>query len=623
MALLLAAGMPLFVVSANAPLLQNWFASTNDPRARDPYFLYAASNTGSLMALLAFPLLVEPLLDAGQQRFAWSAGFALFAGLVVLCGVLLLYRQRRPEAAPATAGATAPPRPSRRDYARWLVLALVPSSLMLAVTQHITIDIAAVPLLWVVPLALYLLTYVAAFARRQPVGRELWSRLLIIVSIPALAIAALWTSLPAALALGMHLVLLFVGAMVCHGRLAASRPHPRYLTGFYLVIALGGALGGVFNAIVAPQIFAAVLEYPLVIALAFLLRDRAALGRSGRAVTRWVNRGLDVAMVALTAAVMPFFISLPDLEVIEIDRTFFGVHRIAVDEERSWLGYFNGTTLHNISLAEHPRQPLAYYHDDTGIGRLYLQMAGDPRLDRVGVVGLGAGALAARARARQHYSFYEIDPAVVSIARNTDYFTYLSGMPHPPTIVLGDGRLSLAKEPDDEFGLIVLDAFSSDSIPSHLLTVEAFDLYFRKLAPDGLLAVHVTNRYIDLGLVIGGLARDRGLVSVDWLGAYDVEPAHEDGILKARWLVVARDEQALGALLAEPSWQPLDTPDDAPVWTDSYSNLLAIMKWWRGDDGRRPCGLHASEVLADFNGDGGVTVVDFLTVLDRSQPWLA
>jgi hypothetical protein len=208
-------------------------------------------------------------------------------------------------------------------------------------------------------------------------------------------------------------------------------------------------------------------------------------------------------------------------------------------------------------------------------------MAGDPRLDRVGVVGLGAGALAARARARQHYSFYEIDPAVVSIARNTDYFTYLSGMPHPPTIVLGDGRLSLAKEPDDEFGLIVLDAFSSDSIPSHLLTVEAFDLYFRKLAPDGLLAVHVTNRYIDLGLVIGGLARDRGLVSVDWLGAYDVEPAHEDGILKARWLVVARDEQALGALLAEPSWQPLDTPDDAPVWTDSYSNLLAIMKWWR------------------------------------------
>jgi hypothetical protein len=451
---------------------------------------------------------------------------------------------------------------------------------MLAVTQHITIDIAAVPLLWVVPLALYLVTYVAAFARRQPLSRDFWNWLLAIVAIPALAVAALWTTLPAAAALGMHLTLLLAGAMVCHGRLAASRPHPRYLTGFYLAIAAGGALGGVFNALVAPQIFAAVLEYPLVIALAFLLRDRVALGGAGT-VARWVNRGLDLAMVLLAAAVMPFFFTMPDLKVIEIDRTFFGVHRIAVDEDRSWVGYFNGTTLHNISLAERPREPLAYYHDDTGIGRLYLQMPGDPRLDRVGVVGLGAGALAARAQARQHYTFYEIDPAVVRIARNPDYFNYLSGAPQPPTIVLGDGRLSLAREPDDEFGLLVLDAFSSDSIPAHLLTVEAFDLYFRKLAPDGLLAVHVTNRYIDLGLVIGGLARDRGLAVVEWLGAYDVEPDHEDGILKARWLVVARDERALGALLADPAWQPLDTPGDAPVWTDSYSNLLAIMKWWR------------------------------------------
>jgi hypothetical protein len=533
------------------------------------------------MALLAYPVLIEPQLDLDQQRFAWSTGFTLFAGLVLLCGLLLLGRNRRTGVTAAAAGDPQPAPPSRRDYGKWLLLAFVPSSLMLAVTQHITIDIAAVPLLWVVPLALYLLTYVAAFARRQLVGRALCSRLLVVVSIPALSIAALWTTLPAALALGMHLVLLLVGAMMCHGRLAASRPHPRYLTGFYLAIALGGALGGVFNALVAPQIFPAVLEYPLVIALAFLLRDRAALGWAGRAVARWVNRGLDAAVVVLTATVMPFLISLPDLEVLEIERTFFGVHRIAGDEQRDWVGYFNGTTLHNVRIAVHPRRPLAYYHDDTGIGRLYLQMAGDPRLDRVGVVGLGAGALGARARAGQHYSFYEIDPAVVRIARNTEYFTYLSGMPRSPTIVLGDGRLSLTREPDDEFGLIVLDAFSSDSIPAHLLTVEAFDLYFRKLAPDGLLALHVTNRYLDLGLLIGGVARDRGLLVVDWLGARDVEACYDDGILKARWLVVARDESALGALLADPSWQPLDTPGGAPVWTDRFSNLPALMKWWK------------------------------------------
>jgi hypothetical protein len=572
-ALLLAAGMPLFVVSANAPLLQRWFALTDDRLARDPYFLYAASNAGSLMALGAYPLLLEPTLDLDQQQIVWSAGFALFAGLVALCGV-------RDEVGARTEDA-APPRPRRRDYAKWLLLAFAPSSLMLAVTQHITIDIAAVPLLWVVPLALYLLTFIAAFARWQPVGRDLWSRLLVIVSIPTISLAAIWTTLPAALALGMHLVLLFVGAMVCHGQLAATRPHPRYLTGFYLAIALGGALGGIFNTLVAPQIFVAVLEYPLVIAVVFLLRERAALGWADSAIARWINRGLDAAFIIVTAAIIPYFIRLPDLQVLEIDRTFFGVHRIAADEQRFWIGYFNGTTLHNISIAEHPRRPLAYYHNETGIGRLYLQMAGDARLDRVGVVGLGAGALGGRAGAGQHYSFYEIDPAVVRIARDSGYFTYLSGMPRAPTIVVGDGRRSLTREPDDEFGLIILDAFSSDSVPVHLLTTEAFDLYFEKLVPSGLLAVHATSRYLDLGLLVGGVARDRGLVALEWVGAYEVEPAYDDGILGARWLVVARDEEALAPLLVDPTWQLLEPPDDAPVWTDRFSNLLAIMKWWR------------------------------------------
>jgi hypothetical protein len=579
-ALLLAAGMPLFVVSANAPLLQRWFALTDDRLARDPYFLYAASNAGSLMALLAYPLLLEPALDLDQQQVVWSVGFALFVGLVISCGGLLLKRRRGDDII-AAAGDGGSGRPTRRDYARWLLLAFAPSSLMLAVTQHITIDIAAVPLLWVVPLALYLLTFIAAFARWQPAGRNLWSRLLVIVSIPAISLAAIWATFPAALALGMHLALLFVGAMVCHGRLAATRPHPRYLTGFYLAIALGGALGGVFNTVVAPQIFVAVLEYPLVIAVIFLLRDRAALGWADSAIARWINRGLDAAFIIVTAVVIPYFIRLPDLRVLEIDRTFFGVHRIAADEQRYWTGYFNGTTLHNISIAEHPRRPLAYYHDDTGVGRLYLQMAGDARLDRVGVVGLGAGALGGRAGAGQHYSFYEIDPAVVRIARDSGYFTYLSGMPRAPTIVVGDGRRSLGREPDDEFGLIILDAFSSDSVPVHLLTTEAFDLYFEKLVPRGLLAVHATNRYLDLGLLVGGVARDRGLVALEWIGAHDVEPAYDDGILAARWIVLARNEDALAILLTDPTWQPLETPEDAPVWTDRFSNLLAIMKWWR------------------------------------------
>jgi hypothetical protein len=286
-------------------------------------------------------------------------------------------------------------------------------------------------------------------------------------------------------------------------------------------------------------------------------------------------------MVILAVSILPHFVRLPDLELVEIDRTFFGVHRIGADADQGWIGYFSGTTLHNVQLADEPHRPLTYYHDDTGIGQVYRRLAGDPRLDRVGMIGLGAGALGARAQPGQRYTFYEIDPAVVRIARDSGHFTHLADMPQPPEIVLGDGRLTLAREPDGAFGLIVLDAFSSDSIPAHLLTVEAFDLYFRKLAPDGLLAVHVTNRYLDLGAVVGGVARKRGFTVVDWLPARDVENDFAGGIQRAWWLIVARHEQAVAPLLADPDWQLLAVPDGAPVWTDDASSLVSIVKWWR------------------------------------------
>ena len=573
----LSVGLPFFVVSTNAPLLQRWFAATDDPQAGDPYFLYAASNAGSLLALLAYPLLLEPLLPLEAQRYAWTGAYVGFAVLVVLCGLIMLRRSRLP-AATCVPEATPAPSPTARNYLFWLVLACVPSSLMLGVTQYITTDVAAIPLLWVVPLAIYLLTFIVAFARRHTVRPRFWSLLLVLLAIPALALAAVWTSFPVALILAMHLGLLFVAAMVCHGRLARTRPHPRYLTGFYLAIAAGGVLGGIFNALVAPHLFDAVLEYPLVIALAFLLRDRAAFGRPGTRRARWGNLGLDGGMVVLVVVALPTFMSFPDLEVIESDRTFFGVHRVVADEDRYWLGYFNGTTLHNVRIAEHPGVPLAYYHDGTGIGQLYLRLAGDPRLDHVGLVGLGAGALLARAGPGQHYTIFEIDPAVVRVA--SEYFSYLSDMPQTPRIVLGDARLSLARERDGEFGLLILDAFSSDAVPVHLLTLEAIDLYLDKLRPDGLLAVHVTNRHLDLGRLVAGLAHERGLVAVDWPPADELEASYDEGILAARWLVLARSDGALAPLLADPLWRIVEAPDGAPVWTDDFSNMLAIMKWW-------------------------------------------
>ena len=581
-ALLLSVGLPFFVVSTSSPLLQRWFATTGDPSARDPYFLYAASNAGSLLALLAYPLLVEPLLSLEDQRTTWSVGYGAFLVLTMACGVAVL-RRVRSGGGPVGADAPeppAPPPPSRRDYAKWVMLAFVPSSLMLGATQHITTDVAAIPLFWVIPLAIYLLTFVLAFSRRKIICLGLSNRMLNILTFPVLAISARWSSLPVSMILGLHFMLLFFAAMMCHGRLAESRPHPRFLTAFFLAIAVGGSLGGIFNAIIAPWLFDTVLEYPLLIAVAFFLRNRQMAGQLPPAVTKWVHRGLDFGVLAMTAAYVPLYTFLPGVDVVEMERTFFGVHWVVADEDQRWTAYYQGTTLHGIQMADDPGRSMGYYHDDTGIGQVYLRLAGDPRLERVGIVGLGTGALAARIEPGQHHTFYEIDPAVVRIARNPDLFTYLSDAREPPSIVLGDGRLSLAREPDDQFGMIVIDAFSSDAIPAHLLTTEAIDLYFRKLVPDGLLIIHVTNRHLDLGRLVAGLARDRGLILGEWMGAYEVEPSFDEGRFDARWLVMARDLGAFAPLLADPRWQPVVAPDDAPVWTDDYSNLLTILKWF-------------------------------------------
>jgi hypothetical protein len=584
-------GLPFVAVAATAPLIQKWFAGTDDRRAADPYFLYAASNAGSLLGLLAYPLLVETLFDIGRQQAMWSAGFAVLAVLIVACGVMAL---RRRAAAIGTEGDSPlrgqPPRaasprepaaaPAPASYFKYALLAFVPSSLMLAVTQHITTDVAAVPLLWVVPLAIYLLTCIFAFARHQLVGPLPWSRLLTATTIGVLAIAPTWNHIPVSVSLGMNLLLLFFGAMVCHGRLAAARPGASHLTGYYLAMAAGGACGGVFNALIAPQIFDGVFEYPLAIAAAFLLRDRASLGAARVRAVRWVNLGLDTVVVGLAAVAIPWMMSLPDMKVLAAGRTFFGVHRVAVDREGAWHTFFHGHILHNVQSLEHPRRPLAYFSALSGIGQVYLRLAGDPRLNSVGIVGLGAGAMSAWAQPGQEYTFFEIDPAIVRMASNRDYFTFLSDMPVEPRIVLGDGRLSLAREPDGRFGLFVVDAFSSDSIPVHMLTAEAIDLYFRKLEPRGLLALHVTNRYLDLTPLVRGLARERGLSVARWREEARVLE-DDEGVKPSRWLILARGREPLERLLADPAWELLAPEPGDPVWTDRSSNLLAVLDWWQ------------------------------------------
>ncbi len=571
-ALLATAGLPFFVVSTTGPLLQKWFSLTDDRGAADPYFLYAASNAGSLAALLAYPIVVEPLLGLNAQSWTWSAGYAIFAAGTLACGALAI--RRRASAPPEGAHAVdlAPPRAA--DWGRWIALAFVPSSLMLGATTHITTDVAAVPLFWVVPLAVYLLTFILAFARRRLLSTRSASVFLIAVTVPALASSFHWAALPVGKILLLHLALLFAASLALHSRLADLRPAAAHLTRYYLAIAIGGALGGVFNAIVAPLLFDSVMEYPLAIALAVLLRQRIAAGKVPTPTGIWVNRTLDAATVALALCYQPMYADIPGSIVLERDRTFFGTHWVCTDQDRRLL--FHGSTLHGVQVVTNPHDPRGYYYRDSGIGRVFSQLAGDPRLEHVAVVGLGSGALAAYAEPGRRFTFYEIDPAIVTLASRPELFTYLTDAPESPRIVLGDGRRSLSREADGTYGLIVVDAFSSDSIPVHLLTAEAVELYFRKLRPDGLLALHVTNRHLDLVRLAAGLADRLGLTARGWSGV--AERDFEQGILVAHWLVLARDGAAVAALDADPGWVPL-TAAQPVVWTDDYSNLVELLEW--------------------------------------------
>lgn len=616
--LTVSVGAPFFVVATTAPLLQRWFALTGHRDANDPYFLYGASNLGSIAALAGYPLLLEPWLALGEQSRLWTAGYvALIAGIAA-CGFAML---RRRESATGTAeplvSDTAVSDTDRDDgigWSRrlhWLALAFVPSGLLLGVTQHLTTDIVAVPMLWVAPLALYLLTYVIVFARR-PVLPHRWMvklqpLLLVLMAMTFFwQINALWFQLP------LHLLTFFVTAMVCHGELAARRPPVRHLTAFYLWMALGGVLGGAFTALLAPVVFDRVLEYPLLLLAACLLRPKLAAGRRSRA--------FDLALPALlfaiallpqaTDALLPQpglalivgFYSLygtlayalfarplramlatlamlaagslyatSEETVLTRARGFFGVHMVTSIADGALHLLQHGTTVHGAQYTEPSRWrvPLTYYTVDGPLGQLFAWPPLAARLDRVGAIGLGAGAAACYRRPGQDWVFLEIDPEVVRLARDERYFRYLSACAPDARIVLGDGRLSLASGALPPFDLMILDAFSSDAIPLHLMTREAFALYLRHLTPEGVLMVHITNRHLDLGPVLAALAADAGLAAVE---QRYVSPDQGAGYpVPTRWVALARDP----ALLPEGErWQPLPPAPDQAVWRDDFANII-------------------------------------------------
>ena len=653
----LIAGGPFFALASTGPLVQSWLASSRHASAKDPYFLYAASNLGSFGGLILYPAVLEPLLplttpgaallpprlSPASQSAVWAVGYVVFAAIVLAAGVLAARRPRlveTPEAAPA---------PSARERALWVFLAFIPSSAVLGVTQYMTSEIAAIPLLWVVPLALYLLTFVLAFSKRlapPPVGTG--------VALAILAVAVAGSMTVAVHTLGrlllpLHLACLTALGLSCHGRLAASRPAPGRLTEFYLWVALGGVLGGLFNAILAPWLFDSVVEYPLAIFLGVLARPRSFETTPLRVT--WGSRLLDFAVpVALGAAsvVLSFLqpedpqgaktsqillqVGVPSALCLALlgwrlrfalslgallfvgwwqasapfvslhrERTFFGIHRVsrfvgpwfAVEEggttgpvqRREFRALIHGATRHGIQAVDpaFARTPTTYYHRDGPLGQTWAALGLDARARRIGLVGLGAGTIAAYGVPGQRMTFFEIDPAVVRIARDPRLFTFVTDSKAQIDFVVGDGRRGLAAEADGTFDVLVIDAFSSDAIPAHLLTREAVAMYLRKLAPGGVLLLHVTNQFLRLESVVSAIAGDLGAAgAIQWDAVMEPGPALE-GKAGSTWAVLAPIPATLAPLRDDARWIPLPlaSPDRAErrvLWTDDRSDLLSVLK---------------------------------------------
>jgi spermidine synthase len=569
--LALSAGLPLFVVSSTGPVIQRWFAATRHRSARDPYFLFAASNLGSLLGLLAYPLVVERTLSLDDQARLWAGGYLLLVALSAGCAVTLWRGGRQFEE--GSAEDSDAPAPNRHRRIRWVVLSFVPSSLMLGVTAQITSEIAPIPLLWVVGLALYLVTLIVTVAVRNPSPPR---ALLAVLPVLVVAVVVVTFLKPThgTLVLVLNLVTFVVAALVCHGQLAADRPAGRHLTDFYLWIGLGGALGGIFNALFAPQVFNGIVEYPLVLLFACFLHPRLLTP------DRFWSRPRGLALLAFGAFVLASVATTAgQREVLAADRSFFGVYKVkALDrDEGRYHALVAGNTLHGLQSLDpaRAREPLLYFHRGGPIGQVFGELRRTRPVARVAVIGLGAGSMACYARPGDTWTFLELDPAVERIARDPRLFTLLRRCQPDARIVLGDGRLSLARSRAPDLDLLAVDAFNSESVPVHLLTREALAIYTRRLAPRGLLVFHVSNHYVDMQTVLANLAADAGLTAFE---RNDRSAGREQGRAPSRWVVMARSAADLGPLPRQQGWRRLEPDAGKRLWTDQYSDVLSVLR---------------------------------------------
>jgi len=657
-------GLPFFVIAGIAPLIQVWFANTGHIRAENPFFLYAASNTGSLFALLAYPTLIEPSFDLTAQTHIWTNGYILLIILMAACFAQVKRAEHSVTADDRGEACSMAEAPARRTILFWVTAAFVPSSLLLAVTQYVTTDLVPVPMFWIIPLMIYLVTFIVAFSEKLAPRALTYSRisLLIILSFLSLylfvEINYFWFSVM------VHLATLFSVAMFCHCAVAESRPAVKYLTSYYLWISLGGVLGGFFNSLIAPLIFSDYLEYPLLIVLSCLIIDHFNNSRPATeegngdrtflpgivsalagfyifAVIIYFSNlnlpeqifhlatyfGFDINAPGLKpalefiarnhgpfrqsafalAAIIPAFIlkkryrvsfaplvtvvllmifvyNIGQHKIIKRYRNFFGVKKIFFDTETNLRHLAHGSTVHGKqSFKEGLREePLTYYHRRGPLGDIFaLPMFGKDNL-KVAIIGLGVGSMAAYSRSGNEFIFYELDPQVVEIAQKTGIFSYLKDFSHNCRVEIGDGRLKIMQAAPKYFDMILIDAFSSDAVPIHLLTVEAMQIYLDRLKDTGLIAVHISNRYLSLQPNLQALAKVHNLYQTYIADNYfdSDEPANYERS-PAEYAIFTRDQGIVNYLgrVSGDTWAPIKEWPDFRAWTDSHSSIFPLLNF--------------------------------------------
>jgi hypothetical protein len=615
-------GPPFLVLSATAPLLQRWISSIDRP-VENPYVLYAASNAGSFIGLLAFPLLLEPSLSLRDQSSAWSWVYGAAFVAIAACG--LWARRRFPTAkALGSSGVSAGDSPRWTTRLRWVALSFVPSSLLLGVTTFLTTDVAATPLLWVIPLALYLLTFVVVFSRAGPaISRT--AALVHALLVTTIVLVFFWqASIGFRRGYALHLGVFAFTALVLHGELAAARPAPARLTEYYLWMAFGGALGGAFTALAVPLVFESTRDYFLMVVLACFLRPsrtvnthKLILAPRNAAIVLLPALLLAIALekglwnveirnvtlafpfsvlmallvLSLRSSALRFGAAISAIAIAGVilseargtifsGRSFFGIYRVSRAVGPANILY-HGTTIHGAQFTDSARRrmPLTYYHADGPVGDVFRSLRPQQVNRSIGVVGLGTASILCYSIAGEQWTFFEIDPEVEAIARNPQLFTYMKDCAVKPRIVLGDARLTLSREPWGSYSLLVVDAFSSDAIPVHLLTREALALYERTLADGGVIMLHISNRRLDLEPVVGTLVESAGLSALIRSHSVPNSRQNKEYDYGSDWVVIARSRADLGALASDSAWKELARSKDGRPWTDDYSNLFSVIRW--------------------------------------------